>query len=286
MSGEIDETGATHDPRSTNLAYWEGLAALHGAGISGGYYDVDALVAGRNPIHEEVEQTLDAALGARSVEGLDVLHVQSHIAIDSVELARRGARVTCTDFSPEALSRAAEIAARSGVELELVEADSTALPPALHGRFDLAYATVGVLCWIGDLDAWMESVSACLRPGGRLLLAEIHPLYDMAESLDPLVLDLPYGFEAGGLTVDEPGSYADPDADLAHTRATVFGHSLGEIVTAAGEVGLRTTYLREYTELSFDPRGTDLTREDDGRYRWRLTGMPMPVFYGLVATKD
>ena len=271
------------DARATNLAYWEGLAALHGAGISGGYYDLDALAAGHDPIHEEVAETLARAVGAHGVRGLDVLHVQSHIGIDSVELARRGARVTCTDFSPAALAHAGELARRCGVTLDLVESDSTDLPASLHARFDLAYATVGVLCWISDLDAWMRSVAACLRPGGRLVLAEIHPLLNMAEHVDPLVLDLPYGFEPGGLTVDEPGSYADPTAELAHTRATVFGHDLGEIVTAAADAGLRTTHLREFTELSFDPRGDELAREDDGRYRWRLSGMPLPVFYGLVA---
>ena len=52
-----------------------------------------ALVAGEDVL-DDVES---AAVG--DVAGLDVLHLQSHIAFDSISLARRGARVTCVDFS-------------------------------------------------------------------------------------------------------------------------------------------------------------------------------------------
>src|SRR6478736_2825693 len=96
---------SSESSREENLALWEGLAALHGAGLPG-YYDVESLVAGRNPIHPEVETVLAVATGPDGVAGLDVIHVQSHVGVDSVELARRGARVTCTDFSATALAHA------------------------------------------------------------------------------------------------------------------------------------------------------------------------------------
>src|SRR3712207_7507642 len=54
------------------------------------------------------------------------------------------------------------------------EADSTALPSTLHGRFDLVYATIGVLCWIEDLAAWMDNAFAALKRGGRLVRSEEH----------------------------------------------------------------------------------------------------------------
>ena len=125
------------------------------------------------------------------VAGLDVLHLQCHIGFDSISLARRGARVTGADFSPASLAKARDLAARAGVEVEFVEADATALPRELHGRFDLVYATMGVICWIEDLGAWMRSVHAALRPGGRLVLVEIHPLYNMIGAREPLDARLP-----------------------------------------------------------------------------------------------
>ena len=278
------------DIRAENLALWEGLAELHGGGIEGGtvggYYDLDALVDGKNPIHAETDEVLAVATGPGGVGGLDVLHVQSHIGIDSVELARRGANVTCTDFSPTALERAADLAQRCGVSIRIVEADSTALPDELHDRFDLAYVTIGALCWISDLDAWMRSVAACLRPGGTLFLYEIHPLRQMTDTVDPLVFDMSYTHTADGLSFDEDGSYADPTAKLPATKGTVYSHSIGETVNAAISAGLTIDHLVEHTEASFDAMGEGLAQEADGLLRWRHDGgTPLPIQYGLVARK-
>ena len=260
-----------------NRTYWDAMAAVHGSGTDD-YYDVDALIAGtRGLLRAEEEAVGDVA-------GLDVLHLQCHLGFDAVTFAQRGAHVVGADFSPAALAKARDIAARAGVEVEYVEADSTALPVSLHDRFDVVYATIGVLTWIGDLDAWMRSAAAALRPGGRLVLVELHPLYMAVGSVEPLVLDFPYA-DAGPREFDEDGSYADPDAKLAATKTVQFAHSLGEVVTAALDAGLRVDALREHLEVELDPRRDMLTREDDGQLRLRLGGTPVPVLFTLVAAK-
>jgi SAM-dependent methyltransferase len=170
------------------------------------------------------------------------------------------------------------------VELEIVQADSTALPAELHGRFDLAYATIGVISWIGDLGAWMRSVAATLKPGGALALVEIHPLYGMFASLEPLVLDFPYAFD-GARRYDEPGSYADPDAAVQATEQVNYGHSLGEVVNTAIAAGLVVERLDEHLDSDSDPRGDVLHRDEDGRYRLRLGGEALPVLFTLLARK-
>src|SRR3954453_21754586 len=229
--------------RRLNRAYWDSLAAVHG---SDAYYDDDALVRGADTLRALESAGVREAVGA--VAGLDVIHVQCHIGHDTISLARRGARVTGVDFSPASLARARELARRAArraeVNVDFVEADSTALPVQLHNRFDLAYATMGVICWIGDMEAWRRSAAAVLRPSGRLLLVDLHPLYQMLESVDPLSADFPYGND-GGRSFDEDGSYADPDARLAATESVQYGHSLGELVTAAVQAGLRVERLGE-----------------------------------------
>jgi len=45
-----------------------------------------------------------------------------------------------------------------------VHGQDTYYDSAVRGRFDLAYATIGVLCWIDDVGAWMRSVAGVLRP--------------------------------------------------------------------------------------------------------------------------
>ena len=108
------------------------------------------------------------------VAGLDVLHLQCHIGFDSISLARRGARVTGADFSPASLAKGRELAARAGVEVAFVEADATALPRELHGRFDLVYATIGVICWIEDLGG-VDAVRAHGAAAGRPARARRDP---------------------------------------------------------------------------------------------------------------
>jgi SAM-dependent methyltransferase len=261
------------DATELNRAHWDALARVHG---TDGYYDAEALIADRLPLGE-VE-------AAGDVSGLDVMHLQCHLGFDAIRLARLGARVTGVDFSAGALAKASALAADCGVAVEWVQADATALPEALHGRFDVVYATIGVLCWIADLDAWMREVFTALRPGGRLVLVEIHPLLQMFESFSPPRVDFPYAFD-GPRAFDLPGSYADPDADVAATASVEYGHSLGEIVTAALAAGLRVEALREHMDAERDHRGDVLTLEADGRYRARLDGEPIPVLFTLIASR-
>ena len=174
-------------PEELNRRHWDDLARVHGEGDA--LYDVEALAEDRSPLGMHEAAAVEALGG---VDGLDVLHLQCHLGFDAVRLARLGARVTGADFSPGSVGKARAIAERCGVDVAYVEADATALPEELHGRFDVVWATIGVLNWIGDLGAWMRSAAAALRPGGRLSLVEIHPLYVALGSTDPVLFDFPY----------------------------------------------------------------------------------------------
>jgi SAM-dependent methyltransferase len=265
--------------RRINRAHWDALAAAHGQDA---YYDTEALIAGRDSLSEVEAAGIREAIGA--VAGLDVLHLQCHIGFDAISLARRGARVSGVDFSPASLEKARALARRCEADVRFVEADATKLPAELHNRFDLVYATIGVISWIDDLGAWMRSAAAALRGGGRLLLVEIHPVYDMIGSLDPLELDFPYAHD-GPRAFDEGGSYAGAELEVAATESVSYAHSLAEVVNGAIAAGLRVERLDEHLETDFDPRGDVLPRDDDGRYRLRIGAELLPVLFTLVAAK-
>jgi SAM-dependent methyltransferase len=266
---------AWEQARELNRARWEALAEVHGQDA---YYDSEALIAGADSLTPEE----DAAVGV--VRGLDVLHVQCHIGFDAISLARRGARVTGLDFSPAALAKADALARRCGVEVEWVEADSTAIGPELESRFDLAYATVGVIAWIADVGAWMRAVHSTLRPGGRLVLIDTHPLQDMIATADPLSFDMPYAND-GGHRFEETGTYADPTVHTAEMSSVNYAHSLGETTTAAAVAGFRIDELSEHLESSFEHRDGIPRREPDGRWRLRADGMALPLLFTLRATR-
>jgi SAM-dependent methyltransferase len=165
-----------------------------------------------------------------------------------------------------------------------VQADAARIPADLHRRFDLAYATIGAICWIEDISAWMRSAAATLRPGGHLVLVETHPLLNMVAEQEVFSLDFPYAFD-GPRRFEEPGTYAAPGAELASSETVNFAHSLGETVTAAVEAGLRIDSLIEHLEASMSPRPRLVPRDPDGRYRLRLEGQPLPILFTLLATK-
>ena len=277
----------------SNHQHWEQLASVHGLG-NDRYYDLDALIAGATLMGDEECAALLVATNGAGVAGLDVMHLQCHIGCDSITMARAEGRVTGVDFSATALARLEQLAERCGVHVRTLEADSRDLPRELDDSFDIVYATIGVLCWIDDLAAWMNSVSRVLRRAGRLVLVELHPLFTMIDTIDPLVVDFPYAFD-GPHVFTGTGSYANRDADVAWTT-TQYAHGLAEIVMAAQREGLGVIHLEEHLSMAFDPRGMDPPTEADGRFRLRLgrgspdpgsdePGSPLPVLFTLVAEK-
>ncbi|HEV3212189.1 MAG TPA: class I SAM-dependent methyltransferase [Acidimicrobiales bacterium] len=277
----------------SNHEHWEALARFHGTGDDD-YYDLELLRSGGSLMGVEERDAIAFATDGRGLAGTSVLHLQCHIGCDSIAMAREGATVTSVDFSRTALDRLEALARECGVAVATVEADATRLPHELAGQFDYVYASIGVLCWIEDLDGWMAGVRRSLRGGGALILVELHPLVTMVESLDPLVVDFPYAFD-GPHVYSGTGTYANRDAAIEWTTVQ-YAHSVGEVVTAATRAGLRCELLIEHTSGSFNT-GQFEGPEDDGRYRLRLgrgaardggrePACPMPVLYTLVAKAD
>src|SRR5487761_1922340 len=274
-----------------NLEHWETLAAFHGTGRDR-YYDLDRVVAGGTLMGDAEAAALELATRGGSLDGVDVLHLQCHVGADAITLARAGARVTGVDFSPIALARLSSLAAACGVEVTTVLADARDLPGSLNDSFDLVYASIGVLNWIDDLDAWMSGVARVVRHGGALALVALHPLLAMIDPIEPLVLDFPYNFD-GPHAFEGTGSYANRDADVAW-RTVQCAHGVAEVVTAAQRAGLRLRHLIEHTSMDFDPRAaTGAGVESDGRFRVRLGdpasgasgAEPVPVLFTLVAER-
>lgn len=267
------------DAIKINRRFWDERARIHGQDA---YYDVEAFLHGESTLTERELAQVDGAVG--DVRGIDLLHMQCHFGLDTLSWSRRGARTTGLDFSPVAVARARELALRAGLGSTFVEGDAQALPAELAGRFDLVFASYGVLCWIADIDAWMSSAAGALRSGGKLVLIDIHPLFLAFEQRDPPVLDMPY-LGAEPMRFDTPGSYADLDAATSANETVSFAHGLGEIVTSAVTAGFQVDELMEWLDDDGDPRGDVLTADPDGRYRLHVGGQDLPVVFGLRATK-
>jgi ubiquinone/menaquinone biosynthesis C-methylase UbiE len=156
-----------------NYDHCEQLAALHGTGHDR-MYDLEALVAGDTLMGPKSRRRWPRRPMAEASTVLTCCTCNVTLACDSITLARLGGRITSVDFSPTALARLNDLAKQCGVEVTTVEADSRDLPHELDQSFDLVYSTIGVLCWIDDLDAWMKGVARILRSSGSLMQVELH----------------------------------------------------------------------------------------------------------------
>jgi SAM-dependent methyltransferase len=122
----------------------------------------------------EVEFVLDKL----SLEpGAHVLDLACGHGRHSLELARRGYRVTGVDLSPRSLELAREAAEAEGLEVEFVQSDMREL--AFDAEFDGAinlFSSFGYFESDDDDRLVLERVARALRPGGRLLIELVNAL--------------------------------------------------------------------------------------------------------------
>lgn len=102
-----------------------------------------------------------------------VLDVAAGNGNATLAAARRGCRVTSTDYVASLLDRGAERARAERLEVEFQVADAEALPFA-DGSFDAVLSTFGVMFTPNQEQAAREMLRVC-RPGGRIGMANWTP---------------------------------------------------------------------------------------------------------------
>ena len=269
------------DPIADNRRLWDAWAKLH---VLSDFYDVASFVDGRQPIRIS-DYELDEV---GSVEGKSLLHLQCHFGLDTLSWARRGARVTGADFSGEAIAAARKLAAEVGIDATFVESNVYDLRSALGGQFDIVYTSGGVLGWLPLIRPWAEVAAHFVKRGGFLYVAEIHPVAQVfaEEDVEPgeLRLQYPYWEHEDPITIEEHGSYANRDAATGVFVSHGWDHSMGEIVSAIIDAGLRLDFLHEFDFVEWAVPW--LVQSPDGRYRLP-PGTPgqLPLFFSLKASK-
>jgi ubiquinone/menaquinone biosynthesis C-methylase UbiE len=128
-----------------------------------------------NPLAGVEEPAVDALVDALP-PAERVADVGTGTGRHALRLARRGARVTGFDASPEMLAVARRNAAAAGLEtVRFEQAVLGAVPlPAVSNAFDLLVCGL-MLCHVPDLEAALRECVRVVRPGGHLLITDFHP---------------------------------------------------------------------------------------------------------------
>jgi SAM-dependent methyltransferase len=256
----------------SNRDSWNKRTPVH---IESQFYSQEDWLKGKNSLNSiELELLGD-------LKGKSVLHLQCHFGQDSISMARMGAEVVGVDLSPVAVAKATEFSSELKADATFICANVLQFNHPENRQFDLVFASYGTIVWLPDLSQWAEVIYKHLKPGGRFVFAEFHPL---TYALSPNFAEWKYTyFNVGPAIEKELGTYADPSAPIESTTYT-WNHSMSEILNSLIKVGFRIQLLNEY---DYSPYNCfeDLKEEEPGKWRNKNLGSKLPMVFALDCEK-
>lgn len=234
------------------------------------------------------------------VKDKNIAHLMCNAGGDSLSLASLGASVVGVDLSDEAVASARKLSASSGIPARFERAEIyewLEKSASENRRFDIVFASYGVVCWLRDLAVWADGVASVLEPGGRFVLVDFHPFAAMLDSEWNLARDyLSDGAErdeggvgdyvggsGGGLV---PSGFVEGVGDFENPEGChLYRWGLGDVVTSLAKTGMGMNTLREYP-YSNGERNFAGMRELPGRRMFPPEGIPsVPLMYGVSAER-
>lgn len=228
------------------------------------------------------------------INGLDVIHLQCHIATDTLSLARRGAKtVVGLDFSSESLKEARRLAANAagGEKLSFVEASTyDALKVLEPASFDFVFTGIGALCWLPNVREWAKVVSGLLKPGGRFFIREGHPILWVLDDKVKTDLRLHYTYfeQIEPMEFSDGTTYVElsnKEKKFESTRTMEWNHGIGEIIQALLDAGMEITGMAEHTSVPWEALRGQMVNLGNGEFELKDRKERLPLTYTIQAVK-
>jgi SAM-dependent methyltransferase len=263
-----------------NKLSWDERVDAH---VASAFYDVDGFRAGRDALGPIESGEIGDVAGQR------IAHLQCHFGLDTLSLARRGARVTGLDFSGKAIEAARRIAQECDIAATFVEGNVYDAVDLLGSeRWDRVFTSWGTIIWLPDIVRWAETISQLLVPGGRLYFLDAHPIVLALEQSDSgSAIQPAYDYFHGGkpIELEEEGTYTDTGCAFSHNRTHEWIHPLSETLMALINAGLRITNLREHDAVPWQPFPS-MTHGADKQWRLNPAIPRIPLAVTIEARKD
>ncbi len=264
-----------------NKELWDELARLHYS-MENEDYSVKSFLEGLSTLKSYELKEMG------NVKGKSLLHLQCHFGLDTLSWAREGAIVTGIDISSEGIRLAKLLANQAKLEARFIKSNFYNLPKILSEEFDIVYTSIGVLCWLNDLNEWAKIITHFIKPDGFFYIAEIHPfsmIFDNeTKDIKNLQVYRNYFHDPKPMEFYADGSYASDEIKFEPKKEYEWAHSMSDIINSLIEAGLRIEFLNEYPftvwkQFSF------VEREPDGFFRLRNQKAEIPLLFTLKAVK-
>ncbi|SNS83356.1 Methyltransferase domain-containing protein [Bacillus sp. OK838] len=182
------------------------------------------------------------------ISGKKITHLMGSNGIKAVAMAILGATVKVVDFSQENATFANELANGSDVSIEYIVSDVLSLPSEPEsGNQDLILMELGVLHYLIDLQPLFEKIKSMLKPGGRFVLHEFHPISTKLITSNGKKHKITGNYFAPAIENNEVAfSKHMPDEEKGSlSRVVQRKWTIGELITSIGQSGLVIKVLEE-----------------------------------------
>lgn len=245
------------------------------AHLKSDFYNMKGFMKGETSLrHIELEMLGD-------ITGKSVLHLQCHFGQDTLSMSRMGAKTTGVDLSDKAIEKAREFNKKLGLDAEFICSDIYALDEHLDGQFDVVFSSYGTIGWLPDLQRWAKVIHRFLKPGGRFIFVEFHPVVWM---FDDAFKEIEYSyFNEQEIIETSSGTYADQSADFQTTTIS-WNHPLDEVIGNLLQSGLRLDHFREYPYSPYNCF-SEMQKIENEKFIIKSLPKSIPMTYSLFATK-
>jgi len=255
-----------------NKQTWNNKTDIH---IASEFYDVEGFLKGKSTLNNIELQLLG------DVSGKKILHLQCHFGQDTISFARMGAQATGVDLSDKAIERAKEFAEKLQLDVTFVCCDLYEAPNLIDEKFDIVFTSYGTIGWFPDLNKWATVVSHFLKPNGKFVMADFHPVVWMFDN-DFASVFYNY-FNVEPIFEEEAGTYADREAAMV-TKTISWNHPISEILNALIKSGIE---LNSFDEYDYSPYNCFSKTEEfeKGKFRIQHLENKIPMVYSILGTK-
>ncbi len=255
-----------------NKQAWNNKTDVH---IASDFYDNDRFLKGKSTLNSiELELLGD-------IKGKSILHLQCHFGQDTMTFSRMGAKATGVDFSETAIARAKEFNMQLGLDASFVCCDIYDLPNQLTEKFDIVFTSYGTIGWLPDLDKWANVVSQFLKPNGKFIIADFHPVVWMYDNDFKEVFYSYFNIEP--IIEQETGTYANQDSKI-ETTSVGWNHPISDILNSLISKGLSISSFKEYDYSPYNCLN-EMEEFEPNKYRIKKFGNKIPMVYSIAASK-
>jgi 2-polyprenyl-3-methyl-5-hydroxy-6-metoxy-1,4-benzoquinol methylase len=260
------------DYMEVNKKWWNNIVSIH---KNSELYNLPAFKKGKSSLQPiEVEEV-------GNVKSKTMLHLLCHFGMDSLSWARKGAVVTGVDISEESISLAKDLSNELQVPATFIASDVYKLSSKLHKKFDIVFASYGVLLWLSDIKKFARLVNHFLKPGGIFYIAEVHPFTNILNR--GLKLDYNY-FDKKPYKDDSPGTYADWNAKIKGLTY-MWTYSFSDILNAFIEEGMKIEFVHEFPFTMYNQFPGYMKKNKKGQFVLKRKDIEIPLLFSLKARK-